>query len=220
MAASERLRIEGGVTLLGAAPDAHGLQQALAAAPTLVCADGGANKLTEAPTAIIGDLDSLEDAASWRARLGPRLIHVEEQDSTDLEKCLRHVEAAFFVCVGFLGGRLDHELAALHGLIADPRPIVMIGAEDVVLSVGRGLTLDLQPGDRFSVFPMRRIAAGPSSGLRWPLDGLVFEAGERIGTSNMATGRVTLGFDRPGAVVTLPRIRLDAALGGLLKRAA
>ncbi|QIE54314.1 thiamine diphosphokinase [Pikeienuella piscinae] len=220
MAAAKKLRIEGGVTLLGAAPDADGLAEALAAAPALVCADGGANNLTTVPTAIIGDLDSLEDAAAWRDRLGAHLIHVEEQDSTDLEKCLRHVEAAFFICVGFHGGRLDHELAALHALVADPRPIVMIGAEDVVLSAGRGLELDLQPDDRFSVFPLRRVVAGRSRGLRWPLDGLVLEAGEKIGTSNMATGRVMLRFDRPGALLLLPRIRLDVALGGLLKRAA
>lgn len=219
MAAAKFLRIDGGVTLLGAAPGAEGLDEALAAAPALICADGGANKLTHTPEAIIGDLDSLADSAAWRARLGEKLIHVEEQDSTDLEKCLRHVEASFFICIGFLGGRLDHELAALHALVADPRPIAMIGAEDVILSAGRSLALDLKRGDRVSVFPMRRVTATRSAGLSWPLDGLAFEAGVKVGTSNMATGPVTLGFDRPGAVVTLPRIRLDAALGGLLKRA-
>ncbi|MFV0474583.1 MAG: thiamine diphosphokinase [Pikeienuella sp.] len=209
-----------GATILGASPSRHGLAEALRRAPALVCADGGANALPEgaAPEAIIGDLDSLADAEGWRARLGARLVHVAEQESTDLEKCLRHVDAPFLIGVGFLGGRLDHELAALHAMIAEPRPLLLIGEEDVALSAGTALSLDPPAGDRLSIYPLRPVRALAGSGLRWPIDGLEMEAAGRIGTSNQTTGPVSMRFDRPGAVVILPRARLDAALRGLLNR--
>ncbi|MFN3262039.1 MAG: thiamine pyrophosphokinase [Pikeienuella sp.] len=215
-----RIGFTRGATLLGAAPERAALEEALRRAPALVCADGGANGLPAGvtPEAVIGDLDSLENVAGWAARLGPRLIRVEEQETTDLEKCLLRVEAPFFLGVGFLGGRVDHELAALHALVADPRPILLLGREDVVFSAGRGLALDLPAGVRLSLLPMRRVLAEAGAGLRWPVGGLVFEAGARIGSSNETTGPVSLGFDRPGALVILPRARLDAALSGLLNR--
>ncbi len=221
MAPNPLLAFPHGATLLGAAPEAHALDAARARAPGLVCVDGGANALPPGvtPDAIIGDLDSIEDRAGWAARLGEKLIHVAEQDSTDLEKCLMRVEAPFLIGCGFLGGRLDHELAALHALVADPRPVLLLGETDLVFSAGTGLSLDLEEGDRVSIFPMRRVEAGPGAGLGWPIEGLVFHAGEKIGTSNIATGgRATLRFDRPGAALILPRARLDAALAGLLNR--
>lgn len=210
-----------GVTLLGGSPLCSGLQEALALAPNLVCADGGANNLQDdlIPDAIIGDLDSLDERESWQQRLGARLIHVAEQDSTDLEKCLLRLKAPFILGVGFLGGRIDHELAALHALVEDPRPILLIGEEDVILSAGEGISLETEPGDRLSIFPMRAVTAGPDRGLQWPVEGLHFEAGVKVGTSNETTGPVELSFDRPGAVVILPRERLDLALAGLMRRA-
>lgn len=221
MTGYEKIRFSGGVTLLGGSSRRAGLEAALARAPALVCADGGANAAPPGvePEAVIGDLDSLKDAPAWRRRLGPRLVHVAEQDTTDLEKCLLRVEAEFLLCVGFLGGRVDHELAALHALVSDSRPIILIGEEDVIFSAGAGLSLMLEAGDRVSIFPMRPVFAGPSTGLRWPLDGLRLETMGRIGTSNEAEGPVSLTFDRPGAAVILPRARLENALAGLLTRA-
>lgn len=217
----ERIGFSGGVTLLGASPERSALDLALALAPALVCADGGGDAAPAGriPDAIIGDLDSLMDVEGWAARLGPRLIRVEEQETTDLEKCLARVSAPFFLGCGFLGGRVDHELAALHALIADPRPIVLLGREDAVFSAGVSLSLDAGAGERISILPMRRVVAGPGAGLKWPVEGMVFESGSRIGSSNLSTGPVRLRFDRPGALVILPRRLLDAALAGLLNRA-
>lgn len=209
------LHFSDGVTLVGGAPYSNeDLKVALARAPRLVCADGGADDLTELiPDAIIGDLDSLTDVDLWRARLGQRLIRVEEQNSTDLEKCLRMVEAPFFVAVGFVAGRVDHLLAALHAIIGDPRLVIMIGEEDIQISAGTDFSMQAQSGDRISFFPMRRVRAISGQGLHWPLDGLKLEAGGKIATSNEALGGVVSArFDRPGVVVSLPRDRLDQAL--------
>ncbi|MEM7545252.1 MAG: thiamine diphosphokinase [Pseudomonadota bacterium] len=209
------LRFEQGVTLLGSGPvDVPDLDAALERAPHLVCADGGANRLGQLrPEAIIGDLDSLANHARWRSLLGDRLLHVPEQDSTDFEKCLRHVEAPLIIAVGFLGGRLDHELAVLHAIIADERRIVLLGVADVVMSAGTSVTMAAEPGQRVSVFPMGPVTGTGSTGLRWPLAGLAMNAGTRIGTSNEATApRISMSFDQSGAVLILPRMQLDAML--------
>lgn len=210
----DRIEAPAGVTLIGAPFGADQLDEALARAPTLICADGGANVVgNRTPAAVIGDLDSLEGEAGWRAGLGDRLIRVEEQDSTDFEKCLARIGAPFFIGAGFLGGRLDHTLAALHALVAEPRPVVLIGAEDVVFAAGRSFSLHLEVEDRVSIFPMRPVKVLSSAGLRWSADGLDMAAGDRVGTSNEALGgAVDLAFDAPGAVILLARGRLDAAL--------
>lgn len=212
---SRRLRFTEGVTLVGGAPfPPEDLGIALSRAPRVICADGGADRLSSrTPDAIIGDLDSLSDPDRWRARLGDRLIRVEEQDSTDLEKCLRLVDAPFFIAVGFVAGRVDHLLAALHAIVSDPRPVFLIGEGDVQLSAGVSFQIEAQAGDRVSFFPMRAVKGLGGRGLRWALDGLQLEAGQKIATSNQALGGVVSArFDRPGVVVSLPRDRLDEAL--------
>ncbi|MDE3079942.1 MAG: thiamine pyrophosphokinase, partial [Paracoccaceae bacterium] len=81
-----------GVTLVGGAPiSARLLADALDIAPTLVAADGGAQRALAAgqvPQAVIGDLDSL--SARARAELTDRLHPVPEQETTDFDKALRH----------------------------------------------------------------------------------------------------------------------------------
>ncbi len=214
-AAQPCLSFPDGVVIVGGGPiGPQDLRLASALAGGLVCADGGANHLNgQRPDAIIGDMDSLADAAHWQASLGDQLVHVAEQDTTDFEKCLSRVSAPFAIGVGFLGGRIDHELAALHSLIAAPLPVVLLGAEDVIIAAGTGLHLMLEPGDRVSVFPLLPVRGIASKGLHWPITGLDMAAGRQVGTSNRASdATVEMAFDQPGAIVILPRDRLGAAL--------
>ncbi|MGB0506108.1 MAG: thiamine diphosphokinase [Pikeienuella sp.] len=217
------LDFQTGVTLLGGGDVAPGaLETALARAPALVCADGGANQLAPdgpRPNAVIGDLDSLADAGRWRARLGDDLIHVAEQDSTDFEKCLYRVTAPFFIGVGFLGGRIDHELGVLSALIADDRPIILMGVKDVVCSAGTEFSLELSADDRFSIFPMRAVTALSSKGLRWPVEGMELAAGGAVSVSNrVETSPVSISLDRAGAVAIAPLKRLDQMIAAARKR--
>jgi thiamine pyrophosphokinase len=189
------------------------LRLALSYAPNLVCADGAANALLDhTPNLIIGDLDSLEDQAGWSARLGGDLIHDADQDSTDFEKCLVHVAAPFIIGIGFLGGRIDHELATLNAMTMADRPIILIGGKDVVFAPRSDVTFSTAPSQRVSIFPLAPLSAR-SVGLKWPLDGLTLAPSGRIATSNEATSdSVTLCFDIPGALVILPRGQLAPAL--------
>jgi thiamine pyrophosphokinase len=192
----------------------HDLALALGYAPMLVAADGGAAKALQAgqdPVAVIGDFDSL--SASDRARIAPdRLFPIREQDTTDFDKALRHISAPVVLGIGFLGGRLDHQLAAFNILLRHAnRPCVLLGPKEVIFHAPPRLELNLAPGDIVSLFPLLRVT-GASRGLEWPIDGLVLQPGGRIGTSNRALGPVRLDMDGPGALVIVPRAALGAVM--------
>ena len=205
-----------GVTVIGAGETPGSvLVQALINAPILVAADGGARRALELgymPTAVIGDLDSL-DSSTASAFPGERVHRISEQETTDFDKCLRSIRAPLILAVGFTGARLDHELAAFSALVTHARrPIVMLGPEDVAFVAPREFSLALDPGTRLSLFPLAPVK-GTSRGLRWPIEGLRFAPGRRIGTSNQAVARqVALTFTNRRMLVLLPRHCLAAAI--------
>ena len=211
-----------GITLVAGGPvDRTTLRMALKNAPMLVAADGGADRALRhgaEPIAVIGDLDSISDAA--RTRLGAgRLHHVAEQETTDLDKCLRSIKARFILAIGVTGGRLDHALAALSSLLrhqkAGGAPCIVIAGRDVIFAAPRSLALRLPVGERISLFPMAAIT-GRSAGLRWPINGLTLAPDSRIGTSNeVQEAQVTLDFDSDGMLVILPRRNLRAVIAAL-----
>lgn len=199
------------ILLVGGAPLQVGvLDEVIVQAPVLVAADSGAAQCLAAghnPQAVIGDMDSLDPRLA--ARLAPGVVHrVEEQDSTDFDKALRHLVSPLVIGVGFTGGRIDHELAAYHTLLhrAD-RLCVLVGETEVVFLCPPTVSLPTEAGDIVSLFPLRA-CSGRSQGLEWPIEGLALSPGEKIGTSNRATGPVHLETDQPGLLVILPRSRL------------
>lgn len=205
------------VTLVGAGPLAAGdLTAALALAPVVVAADGGAGRLLalgHRPRAVIGDMDSLPAEAA--AALADVLHPVTEQETTDFDKALRHVAAPLILALGFSGGRFDHELAVLHTLLRRPeRRCIVAGAESVTFLCPPRLALDLAPGTALSLFPMGAVGVA-SRGLEWPTDGIAFAPDSRIGTSNRVSGPVTLVADAPRMLVILPRPALPAAAAAL-----
>ncbi|WP_256947354.1 thiamine diphosphokinase [Haematobacter genomosp. 1] len=207
-----------GITLLGGADiSASSLELALSLAPVAVAADGGADRalaLGVRPELVIGDLDSLSPAG--REAMGNAVLEVAEQDTTDFEKCLQRLAAPFVLGLGFLGGRLDHALAALTVLTRAPMPVLLIGEEDVVFCAPSTLTLHLPVGTRLSLYPLAPVR-GRSEGLVWPIDGIDFAPAGRVGTSNRTAAEVVrLSFTGRGMLVLLPRQALQPALSALL----
>jgi thiamine pyrophosphokinase len=207
------------ITLVGGgALPRRDLALAMARAPRLVAADGGANRLVGwglMPEAVIGDMDSLDPAV--RAALPAGSLHeMPEQETTDFDKALRSIHAPLVLAVGFQGARLDHGLAALSALIAHrDQPCIVIGPADIVLHAPRRIELALVPGDRLSLFPLAPVT-GRDQGLRWPIAGLDFAPDGRIGTSNQVVARrVVLEFDAPGMLIILARRRIDVAIAAL-----
>lgn len=209
---------QGGVTLIGGGPvSAATLDLALHHAPQLVAADGGADqalRLGQKPLAVIGDLDSMSDAA--RQQLADRIHPVAEQEHTDFDKALRHVKAPFLLAVGFTGGRLDHELAVLNALTRhSDRRCLLLSDHDVIFLAPPRLALRLEVGSRLSLFPMAKVE-GESDGLRWPIKGLHFAPDGQIGTSNSVSApEVVLRFSQPKMLIILPLKALPAVIDAI-----
>ena len=179
----------------------------------VICADQGGRAALDAgitPDLIVGDMDSFT---------GPfegQVVHLAEQDTTDFEKCLYTVQAPLYVGYGFLGGRLDHELATLSTLTRYPeKNIILIGEKDVCFLCPPKITIKIDKGARFSVFPMGDVEMC-STGLEWPLDGLKMSPTTQIATSNRASNdQVTLSAEKGHAIAIVPLAYLDAVKAAL-----
>ncbi|WP_425043538.1 thiamine diphosphokinase [Primorskyibacter sp. S87] len=203
------------VTLVGGGDlSPEDISQALSVAPCLVAADGGARAVIaegHEPRAVIGDFDSLqpEDRANLPQDV---LFPIREQDSTDFDKALRNIQAPLVLGVGFLGGRIDHQLAVFNALVrhAD-RPCLLLGAHEVIFHAPQRLELSVEPGSIVSLFPLASVT-GRSHGLEWPIDGLQLAPDGRVGTSNRALGPIVLEMDTPGLLVLVPRVELNTVI--------
>ncbi|CUH65673.1 thiamine pyrophosphokinase [Thalassovita gelatinovora] len=187
-------------------------------APGIVCADGGADVALAKgldPLAVIGDFDSLSDRA--RMAIAPDRLHpIAEQDSTDFDKCLRHIAAPLVLGIGFDGSRIDHQLAAFNALVRHPdRRCILLGGEMITFVAPPELRVDLPVGTLLSLFPMARVE-GRSNGLRWPIEGLQFAPDGRVGTSNEVCGPVHLWLDDPKMLVMLPLSALPQAAAAVM----
>ncbi len=166
------------------------------------------------PDAVIGDFDSISDTA--RAAIPQDRLHaIAEQDSTDFDKCLRNIDAPLVIGLGFGGARLDHELAAFNTLVRRPeRRCLLLGQDNIAFLAPPALHLPLEAGTPVSLFPMAAVE-GVSDGLHWPIAGLNFTPDGQIGTSNMATGDVSLNFTTPKMLLLLPQTCFELAVRAL-----
>ncbi len=214
-------RASGPVTLVGGGPVRdEALAEALALAPEAVAADSGGEVVLPGGHrfgAVIGDLDSLRSADRLRAA-GVPVHRIAEQETTDLEKCLRSVAAPLYLCVGFVGGRIDHQLAAMSALVRHPGcRAVLIGPDDLAFLAPEVLAFDATSGMRVSLYPMAPVTGVLSRGLRWSVEGLTLAPDTRIGTSNIALGgRVEVAFDRRRVLAILPRAALPQVVNLLM----
>lgn len=180
-------------TFVGGAPvTTNILEIALTYAPRLVAVDGGADAVLAAgrkPDLVVGDFDSISDAA--RAAFSEQLLHISEQDSTDFGKALRSSPAPLTIAVGFIGARVDHMLAVLTEMARTRAPVILLSNEECICILPPRLSLDLAPGTRVSLWPLGP-TTGTSTGLRWPIADLTFHPTDFGGTSNEATGPVSL----------------------------
>ncbi|MGR3491409.1 MAG: thiamine diphosphokinase [Shimia sp.] len=210
------------VTLLGGGPvDADALRAAHDLAPRVVCADGGANTALAhgiAPDAVIGDFDSIsaEARTAFRDRLHPR----PDQNSTDLEKAIAATDAPLLVGVGFLGGRIDHQMASLSALLKTSRPIVLVHSDELAFIAPMRLALELSEGTPIGLYPMLRCRL-TSTGLAYPLANAEVAPDGLISTSNRVTApSITLETDRRAILVTLPLAALPLVAQALAPHAA
>ncbi len=142
------------------------------------------------PDYFLGDMDSASKHAQEYAVLNKIPTQpIFEQETTDFEKALMHVDASGFVCFGFLDGRLDHSLATLHVVQKhiQKRPILLYGSEDIIITASRDISLTLPLRERLSLWPLGLVRLKSSTGLLYPLQGIEMSAGTQIGISNLTS---------------------------------
>jgi len=164
----------------------------------VIAVDGGLRHVLKAgltPNAVIGDMDSIDLSDLQVAGRNVVVYKSDDQDTTDFEKALLTFSAPVCLAYGFLGLRVDHILAAMTVLAryADTHKIILVGADDLVHVTTQPFAMALAVGARLSVWPVGSVRFSGSSGLVWPLDGLMFSPDGQVATSNrMKADRLTL----------------------------
>ncbi len=188
-------------------------------ASNVVAADGGANTCLQygvKPTAVIGDLDSIEETS--KVELEEERIHfVSSQDDTDFEKSLNRISAPLIIGVGFLGDRVDHQMAVQTALVKHyDKKILLIGNHDIVFLTPPEFSLTLEIDCRVSLYPMEKCTV-VSKGLKWKTDDIVFSPINTIGTSNCTIeDEIALFPSEPLLLTIIPRDFLIPASLALL----
>jgi thiamine pyrophosphokinase len=164
---------------------------------TVIAANGGllrARALGLRVDVAVGDFDSTTSEALVEAQAaGTRLVrHPPDKDATDLELAL-DVAASLrprrVLVVASAGGRLDHLLAGLLTLAAEPYSAfeidAIIGTATAhVIRGGRRLTGT--PGELLTLVPVHGPAEGTvTEGLVYPLRGETLSPGSSRGVSNI-----------------------------------
>ncbi|EUC57032.1 thiamine pyrophosphokinase [Rhizoctonia solani AG-3 Rhs1AP] len=197
-----------------------------------IFADGGSNRVYDAfdpeerlcylPHCIRGDMDSTRsEVRSWYTEQGVLIEQVEDQDSTDLMKCLAWVDGVEkaqsvkldVVILGGLSGRLDHTvhtLSVLHRLRNTRPRIFVVDSESVGWVLNRGhhqIELDLRfVGPTCGLLPVGVASSVlTTTGLKWNLDAAESSFGGLVSTSNSVPpvpnaehiGRVTITTTEP-----------------------
>ena len=208
----KRLELGDAVTLVGGAGFSKTLlSKSLSLTDDLVAADGGANFLPThtVPKYIIGDLDSIRSPEKWVGK-GSELIKIEDQDSTDFDKCTSLIKSKKIIALGFMDERLDHFLAVCSSLVKNRRVIFVVGKRDIIFHLPNELTIKLPINSRVSLFPFKEIKAVEAVGLKYPVESIIFSPVGTIGTSNVSTREnIRISYDGSGMLGIFSSRHLD-----------
>ena len=206
---------------LNGAPDPPALIRGVAErADLVVAADGGAQYALEAgiaPNIVVGDMDSLgEELAREAERLGASLErHPARKDKMDghlavLAARQLGANAADLLCAG--GGRVGALFAVPHVLLAAERiglrAAVVTGWGGAVVVENGSRTLEGEPRDSVSIFPLAGLATGVTlEGLVYPLEDARLEPGDTLGFHNEMAERRARVSVRSGALLVIHEAR-------------
>lgn len=174
-------------------------ERLLKAADVVIACDSAAQiyrkKLGKWPTVTIGDLDSLKDERP------ENLIQVDEQETNDLQKAIRHLTTFYkmwtndAVIVGATGKREDHTIGNVYRALE--AEIKVVTNDGVFYPIRGELKLKTSPDQAVSLFAIDPDTEMESEGLVWPLKGVKFSA-PYVATLNRAAGEeVCVRSNRP-----------------------
>lgn len=183
------------LVLAGEPPDESLLAWRAEDADFVIAVDGGMNALIHAgiqPDLLVGDFDSFDPSSS--GSVSCEVVREEGQDSTDLEKALRHLpgdEAPDeIVLLGATGGRSDHFLTNL--LVASTLPertkVALDATDEIIRRATPVCSVSLigMSGQTVSLLPLAQCDGVTTKGLRWELADAAMGQGVLLGQSNEA----------------------------------
>lgn len=196
----------------GDAPDGAFINKVCRWADLVIAADSGVEVAAAAgvtPSVVVGDFDSVSRERS--RELFPRAAQeaaAAAKDETDTELAVAYARRWGYACcdvVGGGGGRVDHLLANLALMERPDGPDRWFTNAADIRRVDQYLVVSPPEGDTVSVFPCGGVPGlARSSGLRWPLDGIVWSRGVH-GVSNEVVGSaVEIWVDSGALLVVLP----------------
>lgn len=164
----------------------------------IVAVDGGADfskKADVIPSLFVGDNDSVsQEALDYIGTLQVERIELNpDKDDSDLACALDWLSergVSTVELIGFVGGRLDHQLAlfgdiasrAIDAVLYDERQTLWIVTQRGRLP--RKVVLPQVSYANFSVFALKENATVSIDGARWPLKNKVLEPLISLGLSN------------------------------------
>ncbi|HVZ38876.1 MAG TPA: thiamine diphosphokinase [Candidatus Kapabacteria bacterium] len=160
----------------------------------VVGTDGAAAQLLAMgvhPDVVIGDMDSVGDAAERLELTGTIFVHRPSQEENDLEKAMTWLAARGMMqatVIGAGGGMIDHALNNFSVLARHAATMRIAIRDDASYGyfVHDHLRIRTHPGDRVSLIPLAS-ARLTTHGVQWELDGEELRLGGREGASNRAT---------------------------------
>ncbi|MGE3073345.1 MAG: thiamine diphosphokinase [Dehalococcoidia bacterium] len=178
----------------GEAPSAELVEQVHQPDDLVFAADGGARHALACglvPDAVIGDLDSVDDAIR-KAVPSDRFHRVSRLDITDLEKAVAFALAQGITAIEILGasgGRSDHALANLSVLVTN-RGAAAIRVHDEMFEVSLvdgSTTIEAPAGTVVSLVALGECTGVTTQGLRWQLADFTLPFGPRGIHNEIAT---------------------------------
>ncbi len=196
----------------GEAPADTFIKKVCGEADLVLAADSGveiAAATGVTPQVVVGDFDSV--SVERTRALFPNAKTVQSpaaKDETDTELALGFARRRGYVCcdvVGGGGGRLDHLLAILALMDRDDGPDRWFTNTAEVRRVSGHLAVTRVRGSIVSVFPCGGAPArARSSGLRWPLDGIVWRRGVHGVSNEVEDRQVEISVDSGALLIVLP----------------
>jgi thiamine pyrophosphokinase len=183
----------------------------------ILCADSGllqAYKAGLVPHAVIGDMDSLDEAGFERKSMPEDILWIKaprEKDETDTALCMEYALTQGcdeIVIVGGLGGRLDHTLANLQNMVGFSHQGVLVRLLDqnnsVHIITDNTLHLSPQPDYAVSVLSWTPVSSGVTlTGMAYPLTNATLTHDFPLGVSNEITGSAATVQVRHGTLLVI-----------------
>ena len=150
----------------------------LKSAGTILCADGGADKLKHLgfqPDLIFGDMDSL---SLDRSEYNCDFVELDDQSKTDMEKSLEWCcenGITELSLLGFSGEQDDHNMAALWTLVSfsEKMELTFYSNTSKIICVKGVARFDSFTGQTISIIPTRENIEISADGLKYPLNKLI-----------------------------------------------